>query len=132
VSSNLVETADNFLRLKEMRKELEAALKDTKRDLLAAESELYDSFDESGVDSIRINGHTVYKRREYWPLAIDREAAVVALREHGYGDFVSESPKVQSLRSLVKEWLADDRDVTPEWFDEVFDVQVRLKIGARR
>lgn len=99
---------DKLARFVEIEKEirdLKARLDTLTNERSELEEVLLRQFEESGVNSMRINGMTVYPMRQLWAGARDGdyERACQALRDAGLSDYVHERFNVQSLSAYVRE-----------------------------
>jgi len=133
-----------FVEIEKARRELETRLEELKAERATLEEELLRQFQESGIDSMRVDGMTVYLKREIWAGAKDGdyERACRALREAGLDQYVQERFNTQSLSAYVREQarlLADDTAgpdeilaVLPEPLRDAISVTEKFSLRTRK
>lgn len=131
-----------FVELTQRKRDLKNELSDINKDLDSLQVDLLKQFEESGMQSARIKGMTVYLNRQIWAGAIDgdQERTIRALKAAGLADYVAERFNTQSLSAWVREQiaLADDDDLEdlydalpPEFRDNV-KITEKFELRARR
>ena len=122
-----------YLELHKKRKELEAELDTVKEQMAGMESTIIDEFDTVGVESIKINGHTIYKRTMLWAGAIDGDydTPCRAMKRNGMKDFVHQRFNVQQLSSYIRELDRNGEEI-PKWLADKIRVTERVNIQVRK
>ena len=105
----MVEVDGEIKALKTKLKELE----DEKEKLTEA---ILDAWLEAGVDSMRVDGATVYcHTRTFALLPQGSEAAIDVLKSGEYSDVVQETVNLNTLSALVRELNEINGTLPPEW-----------------
>lgn len=87
-------------------RELDAELKAAKEKLQSLEPDVMADLEEEGIDSVKVNGFTIYAQRNLWAGVadgVDRQVACDALKDAGLNDFVAENFNAQTLSSYFRE-----------------------------
>lgn len=131
---------DRFLALTKRKRELDAELRKTKDELAPLESWLADDFASRGVQSIKINGYTVYLKRD---LSVkskggDTAAVVDKLRRARLGELIGISwPRLRAwvkercYREDLDEWDTDINKLPPS-LREVVEISEFTKVCCRK
>lgn len=135
-SGTMAEQLREFVALEKRRRELETELAQISDRSAALSALLLDSMADAGMQSARIDGMTVYIRRDlYVSKRKEAESADVCnvLRRIGCDYMVGESYNAASLKSKVKEYMDQDA-VEAEPFDAKLsrvppELAVLLNIG---
>lgn len=130
-----------YVELIHRKRELESQLRQVKEQLGetegsgpgAMERRALEYFGQNGVQSLKLNGMTLYVNRQLWAHAKDGDfvAGCLALKEAGLGDFVAERFNVQSLSAWVRERDRNGEPL-PEAFKDRIEVSEVFRLGARR
>lgn len=98
----------------------------------SAESYLLDAFaNEPALGGLKVDGYTIYTRRQLWANAADKAEAYEALVAAGLGDFAQKGFNVQSVSSLFREWDKNGEQ-PPAALAEVFNVGEKFSIGMTK
>lgn len=54
------------------------------------------------------------------------------LKDQGYGSIVVETVNANTLASFVKEQMAANEDVLPEWLSDVVSTFEKVSVGVRK
>ncbi len=125
---NLIQSMKNMI---ERKRELEQELKRLNVEIAETEKLALDQFTDAGVDSIKINGSTLYLHRQLWVGVAEgftKEQASKQLKEVGLGDYVQESFNINSLSAYYREATRESDDVhIPEALklDERYSIRMR-------
>lgn len=94
-----------FAVLDKARKTFEALGTSAGEDSAKVESELLPRMRESGMQSMKVAGTTVYVERKLWGSAKDGNAPLLcaALKEMGHGDMVKEGVNGQTFSAYIRE-----------------------------
>jgi len=134
-----------FVALADEKAELDQRLKQVEADMKALEEALLAQFQESGTQSVNVDGRTVSLRRDLFasPKDGDRDAVIEALKMTDLGQYVKEDYNGNSLKAYVREMvraaeaerggpLADLADALPEPLRAVLAVYVKYSVRATR
>lgn len=94
---------------------LEAQVKEMKAEADSVEQALVEAALTEGIQSVNVDGSTLYLHRQVWPKVEDRPAAVHALRATGYGELVSETFNTNQLGAVIRERLNNGEELPLEW-----------------
>ena len=106
-----------LVELSERKAELEKQLDEIKKQIASVQGDVLDYMQDNGMQSVNLDGHTVYLRRDIYAKTVESEDALQLARDHGYGDAVRTLINAQTASSIVREIikpLAPDEPV-PEW-----------------
>jgi len=106
----------NFIELEKKKKELKKALQEVEDQKKGLQQDLIDNLLDQEMTKISISGKTVYVNTITRAKIKDRDKAVEALKEAGFGDLVKESFNTNSVSALLRE-LQEDGDL-PEGFED--------------
>lgn len=134
MSGGLVDkTLKEFVELETERRELKDRLKKVKAKQSKLEEELLEKFQESGVQSLNIDGLTVYLRRQLWayPPSENKEEFYQILKDTGYGDFVRETVNTHSLSALFREAEDNEFSEIPTEIREKVNLSEKFSVRTR-
>lgn len=133
-----------FAVLDKARKTFEKLGVSAGEDLAKVESELLPRMKDSGTQSMKVAGTTVYVERKLWGSAKDGNAPLLcaALKEMGHGDMVKEGVNGQTFSAYIRE-IEDQVSKTPlapedlipklpELLQPVVHISEVFKIRARK
>lgn len=135
-----MELVHRYVELVKRKREIEAELRAVKTELGEGdggpgrvEKAALDWMVENGMQSVRVDGMTLYVNRQLWagPTDGDYHAACEALKSAGLGDLVQERFNVQTLSSWVRE-RDKDGEPLPAAFAGRIEVAEVFRLGARR
>lgn len=128
-----MELAKQFTDLAKTKKDLEVMLGDIKRKLEVIEPVLLQAIEEDRFpQSSRVNGMTVYLKREVWasPKDGDYEKACEALRAANLGEYVHERFNTNSVSAYVRD-LEREGEPLPPILQDALNVTEKFKVQAR-
>ena len=98
-----------FVALEKEKATLKARLKVIESRLTVLDESIAAQFVSDGVQSMRIDGRTVYLHRDIYASAKDgaRDAVVAALRDCDLGQYVKEDYNANSLTAYVREMVRE-------------------------
>lgn len=130
---NLQEQIRSFHELETERRELESQLKDLKKRQEQLKVHLIEAFADNGIQSINVDGLTVYLHRQIWASASGPEA-MAALKEVGLDDLVKETCNAMTFSAWVREQPTDDQGmpILPPELDGRANVSERFDIRSRK
>ena len=122
-----------YTTLRQRERERKAEAGALKEEADALEQEILEQFAAEGIDSVRIDGKTVYLHRTLWARTekdVDREAVCGALQEIGLGHFVSETYNANTLSAWMRDLDREGEELPTELKglvkgEEVYQVRVR-------
>lgn len=126
-------TLKRYVRLDTERKELETKIARVKDKQKECEETLKRQFEKAGVQSVKVDGNSVYIMRQLWASAKDgdRQAVCAALKKGGMEDYVAENFNTQSLSAYVRE-LDGLGDPLPDGLKECVQVVEKFSIRVRK
>jgi hypothetical protein len=126
----LVEDARRFSDLTEKKRNIEAELRDVKKELAQVESDLIEGMVAGGVQNMTIGGFNLYLYNRLSVRAKDRDHVRLAraLFDCGREDLLIVGS--QRLRSEVRE--EEDLEALPPQIREAVSVERISKVGARK
>lgn len=123
-----------YVRLRRRERELGAQAEEVKAQADVIEQALLEEFAQDGVQSMSVDGMTVYLQRTLWARLSDgatREQAIDALRDAGLDHFVAESYNTQTLSSWLRD-LEREEEPLPEALVGVIEGSEKYAIRTRR
>lgn len=120
-----------IVEIDERRAAIRAEEERLKEERLKLEERLTEQMGEEGIQSLSINGRTVYLRSEIWAAATD-VSALEAYPETA--QLVKPTVNGQTLSAWVRELPRDDNDhpILPPAVAEAVRVSTPIKIGSRK
>jgi hypothetical protein len=95
----------SYAQLIDERRELSTQLKAVEVQIEKLTPRLMNYFETNGIQSLRVNGVTIFLRRELWArpkVAGDRHRVCLALQNAGLGHFVEPNYNAQTLSAWVR------------------------------
>jgi hypothetical protein len=94
------------------------------------EPQILEDMSNSGMESTRVNGRTIYIQRQLWAKYSNAYDAVEALKEAGLEDLVSEKFNANQLAAYIRELDAQGEPMPTEFQgiiepNEVFHIRTR-------
>lgn len=127
-----------FVRLTAQKRDAEAQLKDLKARLDELEPQVSDGFIDDGVQSVNIDGYTVYLNRKLFagPKDGDKTAMIEALSglDEDWSFLVQDTVNHNQLQARVRECELDDQGmpILPPELAETMTVYEQFRVGARK
>ena len=120
-NQEIFEMADKLKAAKDRKKELDAQVKDVNAEIESLDLALSDAMAESELDRFSRNGSTFYLNTRLFASSVAgrKNDLMQILKEQGYGSIVVETINANTLSSFVKEQMAANEDVLPEWLADV-------------
>jgi hypothetical protein len=128
-----MESLRKYIYLSERKQELKEEIERIDGLLQTMEAELYSEFEEAGIKSMTVDGHTVYTSKTLWakPVDGDYERACAALESAGLGDFVERRFNIHKLSAFVRELEKNQQDIPAE-FDGAIEVKAAYSLRVRK
>lgn len=132
--TRLFEWADKLKALRERKDELEAELKQVNMDIDNADWHLSNLMAETETQNFTRAGtmFCLTTKTRASARAGQKDELFAALRGEGYGDMITETVNANSLSSFVKEQIAENGDVLPDWLDGLVSVFEKTTVGVRK
>ena len=132
--TKLFEWADKLKALRERKDELEAELKQINMDIDNADWHLSNLMAETETQNFTRAGtmFCLTTKTRASAKAGQKDELFAALRGEGYGDMITETVNANSLSSFVKEQIAENGDVLPDWLSGLVSVFEKTTVGVRK
>jgi hypothetical protein len=120
------------------KRELQAQLNDANARITALEPLVAEQFQQDGVQSVNIDGYTIYLNRKLYagPKDGNKAGLVAALKglDESWSFLVSEGFNANSLKARVRECElgADNMPIIPIELRDVMAVYEEFEVGARK
>lgn len=126
--------ADKLKELKERKNELAEETKENNEEIEKVEYKLSQLMAESETQSFQRAGTLVYLCTKVYASAEKdkKDELYQALKDEGYGSLITETINANSLSAFIKEQMADNDDVLPEWLDGKVNVFDKVTVGLRK
>ena len=126
-----MEQLKEFVALEKRKKDLDSELKAIAARLDDLEQALVPQFLNDGVNSLKIDGRTVYLAEDIYASPVnDRGEVIAALKQSELGQYVSENYNTQSLKAFVRE-VAQEVRLRCQQEERLFtEDEVRLSLPA--
>lgn len=133
-NQEIFEMADKLKAVKDRKKELDAQVKEVNAEIESLDLALSDAMAEAELDRFSRNGSTFYlNTRLFASSAAGRKDDLMqVLKDQGYGSIVVESVNANTLASFVKEQIAANEDMIPEWLSDVVSTFEKVSVGVRK
>ena len=92
----------------------------------SAEAQLYALLEAAGFSKVTTEAGTFYRRDDLYASAEDKPAAFAWLREHGYGELITETVNARTLTAFVKELREAGKEVP-----KGVKLTIKKRIGVR-
>lgn len=132
VNPNLQPRLARWVELTEMKRKLEADLRPIQDELTAMEDGLLEDMVLQGISTVKINGMTVYKAKEFFCRAkegVGRDQLVDGFRAAGMSTQLI--PSWQALRALSREW-SEAGEGPPAAIAPLIDVGEHYRLRTRK
>ena len=113
-ATDIVAKCKRFAELTNAKRDLEAKLRPIQDELTAMEDAMAEDMALAGMQSINVDGMTVYRQREFYARlkeGVEREQMVQAFGGAGLVHLLGLS--WQTLRALAKEWSEEGQEMPP-------------------
>ena len=132
--TKLFERADKLKALRERKDELEAELKQVNMDIDNADWHLSNLMAETETQNFTRAGtmFCLTTKTRASAKAGQKDELFAALRGEGFGDMITETVNANSLSSFVKEQIAENGDVLPDWLSGLVSVFEKTTVGVRK
>lgn len=126
--------ADRLKELKERKAELADTVKENNAEIEQAEFQLSQLMASTETQSFQRAGTLFYLTTKTYASANkeQKDDLFDALREEGYGSLITETINANSLSAFVKEQMADNDDILPDWLEGKVNVFDKVTVGIRK
>lgn len=126
--------ADRLKALRDRKDELESELKQVNMDIDNADWHLSNLMAETETQNFTRAGtmFCLTTKTRASAMAGQKNELFAALRGEGYGDLITETVNANSLSSFVKEQIAENGDVLPDWLNGLVSVFEKTTVGVRK
>jgi len=131
---NIFSLADQLKELKDRKKDLDTEVKALNAEIEKLDMELSDAMAEAECERFSRNGSTFYLNTRLFasPVAGRKDEMIMALKDNGYGDIVTETVNANTLASFVKEQMSLNSDEVPTWLTDVVSTYEKVSVGIRK
>lgn len=131
---DMFELADKLKELRDKKQHLAEETKKNNAEIEETEYKLSMEMASSETQSFNRSGTLFYLCTKLYASAVKENKAELyeALKNEGYGSLITETVNANSLSAFVKEQMADNDDVLPDWLEGKVNVFDRVTIGIRK
>ena len=101
-----------------------AALRDERAEI---EAQLIDQYAMAGVQSVRVDGRSVYLRHDTYAKILDQDKLIPVLRKTGHGGLIKQTVNSNTLSALCREVFNGENKIPKSW-DGVLTVSDKFSI----
>lgn len=132
--TDMFELADRLKELKERKAELAEETKANNAEIEQAEFQLSQLMASTETQSFQRAGTLFYLTTKTYASAdkAHKGEFFKALRSEGYGSLITETVNANSLSAFVKEQMADNDDILPDWLEGKVNVFDKVTVGIRK
>ena len=132
--NDMFELADKLKELRDKKQHLAEEVKKNNAEIEETEYKLSMEMANSETQSFNRSGTLFYLCTKLYASAVKENKAELyeALKNEGYGSLITETVNANSLSAFVKEQMADNDDVLPDWLEGKVNVYDRVTIGIRK
>lgn len=130
----MFDLAARLKSLRDEKNELETRLKEVNAQIDDADQRLAGMMADSETQNFTHSGTMFYLTTKTRASAApdSKQELFSALRREGYGDLVYETVNANSLSAFVKERIAENEDVLPDWLDGLVNVYEKATVSVRK
>ena len=132
--NDMFELADKLKELRDKKQHLAEETKKNNAEIEETEYKLSLEMASSETQSFNRSGTLFYLCTKLYASAVKENKAELyeALKNEGYGSLITETVNANSLSAFVKEQMADNDDVLPDWLEGKVNVFDRVTVGIRK
>ena len=120
-----------WIRLTNIKDALTAKLKQIGEEMADIENPILENLATEGIDSVKLNGRTVFAHTTPYASFEDRELATAAIKMAGYDSVVKENFNANTLSALVRELIKEGKGL-PKEFEGVIKINSRIQLRSNR
>lgn len=133
-SERMFELADRLKELREAKQRAEQEVKNLNAQIDEVDYELSELMAETETQNFTRSGTmfclTTTTRAS--AAAGKKDELYSLLKKNGYGDLVYETVNANSLSAFVKEQMAENNDLLPDWLSGLVNVYEKTSVGVRK
>lgn len=128
-NQKIFEMEDKLKAAKDRKKGLDAQVKEVNAEIESLDLALSDAMAEAELDRFSRNGSTFYLNTRLFAssTAGRKHDLMQVLKDQVYSSIVVENVNANTLASFVKEQMAEDEDVIPEWLSYVISTFEKIR-----
>ncbi len=132
--NDMFELADKLKELRDKKQHLAEETKKNNAEIEETEYKLSLEMASSETQSFNRSGTLFYLCTKLYASAVKENKAELyeALKNEGYGSLITETVNANSLSAFVKEQMADNDDVLPDWLEGKVNVFDKVTVGIRK
>lgn len=132
--NDMFELADKLKELRDKKQHLAEETKKNNAEIEETEYKLSMEMASSETQSFNRSGTLFYLCTKLYASAVKENKAELyeALKNEGYSSLITETVNANSLSAFVKEQMADNDDVLPDWLEGKVNVFDKVTIGIRK
>lgn len=132
--NDMFELADKLKELRDKKQHLAEETKKNNAEIEETEYKLSLEMASSETQSFNRSGTLFYLCTKLYASAVKENKAELyeALKNEGYGSLITETVNANSLSAFVKEQMADNDDILPDWLEGKVNVFDKVTIGIRK
>ncbi len=130
----MFDLAARLKSLRDEKNELETRLKEVNAQIDDADQRLAGMMADSETQNFTHSGtmFCLITKTRASAAPDSKQELFSALRREGYGDLVYETVNANSLSAFVKERIAENEDVLPDWLDGLVNVYEKATVSVRK
>lgn len=132
--NDMLELADKLKELRDKKQHLAEETKKNNAEIEETEYKLSMEMASSETQSFNRSGTLFYLCTKLYASAVKENKAELyeALKNEGYGSLITETVNANSLSAFVKEQMADNDDILPDWLEGKVNVFDKVTVGIRK
>ena len=132
--NDMFELADKLKELRDKKQHLAEETKKNNAEIEETEYKLSLEMASSETQSFNRSGTLFYLCTKLYASAVKENKAELyeELKNEGYGSLITETVNTNSLSAFVKEQMADNDDVLPDWLEGKVNVFDKVTVGIRK
>ena len=133
-SEKMFELADRLKALRDEKKEAEQHLKDVNEELDEADAALAQLMTDTETQNFTRSGtmFCLTSTTRASATADRKDDLFEALRSEGHGGLIYETVNANSLSAFVREQIAENDDMLPNWLEGLINVFEKTTVGVRK
>lgn len=130
----MYELAEQLKQLRDEKKDAEQRVKDINAEIDKTEYALVQMMAETETQNFTRAGtmFSLTTKTRAYAMAGRKDELYSALKENGFGDLVYETVNANSLSAFVKEQIAENQDIVPEWLNGLVNVYEQTSVSVRK
>jgi vacuolar-type H+-ATPase subunit I/STV1 len=133
-SERMFELADRLKELREAKQRAEQEVKNLNAQIDEVDYELSELMAETETQNFTRGGimFCLTTTTRASAAAGKKDELYSLLKRNGYGDLVYETVNANSLSAFVKEQMAENNDLLPDWLSGLVNVYEKTSVGVRK